>query len=143
MSGHLYLFNSNFNSSVSLKGAGLGTNGSTVYISVWLTSLTPCTLHSVAGKRNPFSFSKYCGNLQADRHSHLLPSYFWVVILLKFIYASVQVSNTFVLTFCFKLFNLVSQRFPFLVLKVLLASRVTLRSYFLHSFGLGSATTAI
>jgi hypothetical protein len=68
-------------------------------------------IHSVADKSNSSTYSKYCGNLQADQHSHLLLSP-RLITLLTFIYASVHVS-IFVLTVCFKLSNVVFQIFPF------------------------------
>jgi hypothetical protein len=63
--------------------------------------------------------------LQADHHFHLLPSFILVTLLTSF-YASVQVSDIFVLTVCFKLMNSAFQIFPSLFLKVLPVSRLTL-----------------
>ena len=130
--GNLFLFS--FSTAISTsKVLGSGTSGAAVYLSVCVTSLTPHTFKS---------WEKWFLRLVKtlwEYATRSLPVLRYIisrlVTLLKANYALIQVSNILVITVCVKFIPVRFRYSFFLLLKCLLASRLTLLRYLLRRSG--------
>jgi hypothetical protein len=89
------------------------TNGSALYISICLTSLTLLT-HTFNNLEKYFChiYPIHCADLQTSHNSHPSITYFYVVALINFIYSSIQVPDVLVLTARCKLISFAFRILP-------------------------------